>query len=292
MKGVRMAKFLTMIFFILSFCSISQGAEHKISEQKIRIGIVGLGNHMEENILPSLKLITGLEFVFCSCTSIEKAELKAWEHNFQMGTVDWKSMLSKQFIDAVIVSGPPQLHTMVAAHAIANGIHVFTEKPLSINPEDSDRLYHLLQGNPEVITSVGFNFIHTKLHSLVEGLKEEASLIKLKMHSSKPSSPLWGGESIAESFIYAVGIHGISILVNLFGEHEQVNANLIPIGENMFSMLVTVRFMNKKVAVLDFGNYSSRFVNEIELVTNTKRKMFIDTIKAPIFLYNFCYKLI
>ena len=30
----------------------------------------------------------------------------------------------------------------------------------------------------------------------------------------------------------------------------------------------------------------------IEWAGNTKRKMFIDTIKAPIFLYNFCYKLI
>ena len=33
-------------------------------------------------------------------------------------------------------------------------------------------------------------------------------------------------------------------------------------------------------------------VNTPVLVSNTKRKMFIDTIKAPIFLDNFCYKLI
>ena len=33
-------------------------------------------------------------------------------------------------------------------------------------------------------------------------------------------------------------------------------------------------------------------LNLSKTLFNTKRKMFIDTIKAPIFLYNFCYKLI
>ena len=53
---------------------------------------------------------------------------------------DYREMLAKEKPDAVHICTPHYLHTEMALAALAGGAHVFSEKPVSITPEDFERL--------------------------------------------------------------------------------------------------------------------------------------------------------
>ena len=74
-----------------------------------------------------------------------------------------------------------------------------------------------------------------------------------------------------------------------------LSANLLALGKVIGVALTTTGLISAPAMIATHVaelRECTGDVCELEQGTNTKRKMFIDTIKAPIFLYNFCYKLI
>ena len=65
--------------------------------------------------------------------------------------------------------------------------------------------------------------------------------------------------------------------------HTQRNFGIIKISKTSSNVKLDLSLIDQQGGVIE--SHSVR-------LSDTKRKMFIDTIKAPIFLYNFCYKLI
>ena len=245
---------------LLWFISVDSYASS--AQKKIRVGVIGLGNHMEENILPSLKLISGLELSYACCTKLEKAQNKAYQHGIKHGCVDWKELADKHLVDAFVVSGPPSLHTEVAEFALPKGLHVFTEKPYSLDLKHSNKLAKIDHGN----FAVGFNFIHTKMHELLRNNKDEIQHLKIQVLSSKPRGAFWNLSTTEESFLYAVGVHGISVVADLMGKPESIHVFHTSMGNQLFSMQVVLKYKYGKFASLHFGNYQNRFVNKVEAI--------------------------
>ena len=50
---------------------------------------------------------------------------------FEIGTYDWRNMLSDPDIDVIDITAPNALHKEMALAAIAAGKHVYCEKPLA-----------------------------------------------------------------------------------------------------------------------------------------------------------------
>jgi predicted dehydrogenase len=53
---------------------------------------------------------------------------------------DWRTMVEREELDAVIVCSPRSTHAAVIAAALDRGLHVFVEKPLCIAVEDADAI--------------------------------------------------------------------------------------------------------------------------------------------------------
>ena len=53
---------------------------------------------------------------------------------------DWRDMLDKEKLDAVIVATPNKYLKKVSLWALQRGIHVLCEKPLGRNPWESERM--------------------------------------------------------------------------------------------------------------------------------------------------------
>jgi len=56
------------------------------------------------------------------------------------GYADWRSMLERTRLDAVLVASPAATHVDVTLAALEQGLHVFCEKPLAITLADVDRI--------------------------------------------------------------------------------------------------------------------------------------------------------
>lgn len=83
---------------------------------------------------------------------------------------DWRDMLDKEKLDAVIVATPNKYLKIISLWALQQGIHVLCEKPLGRNPWESERMVKVA-GENSAILKTGFNHRHHpaifKAHDLV-----------------------------------------------------------------------------------------------------------------------------
>ncbi|MCD4677986.1 MAG: Gfo/Idh/MocA family oxidoreductase [Desulfobacula sp.] len=245
--------------------------EKMVTQPRVKVGFIGLGPHAEENLLPSLRLCEAVDLQIVSSRSKEKAEKFASKFGAAKITTDWKEMLNKSLIDAVVVSGPPALHNLVAQAALRKGIHVFTEKPVTLGLETLRSLVALAEKNPGVRTFVGYNFRYADTYqSLLQAVSKKSQVISIKVRflSSKPTESFWTCSSIVESFLYAVGIHAIELGVNLMGKPEKTEAVYQQIERSRFLLNLTLHFPGGRMALLEMGNYSNRFECRYEVLTD------------------------
>ena len=69
---------------------------------------------------------------------------------------DYERMLSEVELDAVLVATPSKTHSALVRSALGRGLHVFCEKPLALDPDDSARLA-ALAAERGVVTQVGYH---------------------------------------------------------------------------------------------------------------------------------------
>lgn len=84
---------------------------------------------------------------------------------------DYEKMLNTMDLDFVIVATPTAMHADVTECAIKHNVHVFVEKPLTLNPEQSRQLLELAQSS-NIVHQVGyamrFHDIFMKVKSLLD----------------------------------------------------------------------------------------------------------------------------
>ena len=69
---------------------------------------------------------------------------------------DHEKMMDEAQLDAVVVATPTSTHFEAARHALERGLHVFVEKPLCLDPEQSRQLA-ALAGERGLVNQVGYH---------------------------------------------------------------------------------------------------------------------------------------
>ena len=132
--------------------------------KQVRIGLVGTGYigrchaiaYAQAPTVFSLDAELVLEYL-AEVTS-ELAEKKAKEFGFKRFTDDWRDIVQDPNVDVVDICAPNFLHKEIALAAIANGKHVYSEKPLALTAVDAKLMYETAK-QAGVKTLVGFNYI-------------------------------------------------------------------------------------------------------------------------------------
>ena len=242
-------------------------AAHPDRNRPLRIGLVGSGAHMAENLHPALAALPDIEIAAVSSRQTGRARTIAQRYRIPNAFDDWRDLLGSGEVDAVIAAATPEAHCEIAASALQAGLGVFVEKPPAPTLGALRRLARGETGDMQGF--VGYNFRFAELVTQAVDLAQRAGpprLMRVRFVGAKPHAPLWGLDSVASSFLLAVGIHAIDLALSAMGAPEAISVSRSDLGGGRLSMTIVLGFGDDRRAVLDLGNFGHRFESEVELV--------------------------
>lgn len=194
------------------------GQEESESISAIPLGLIGMGPHMTEKLLPGLDPHKfSLEY---GCRqNLDALMIQKKQFSLHQITTDFMEVITAPTVQAIVVAGhPDNLHVPVVRATLEAGKAVFVEKPLSLNLEIVKELAKQAEQS-KAICMVGFNMTHTPT---VRRLQEKFSineiseiLITCSLGVKPKDEPF---STTFDNGFYFSFIHAVSILVKVMGE--------------------------------------------------------------------------
>ncbi len=139
---------------------------------KIRFGIIGAGNRcnwvmkqlfeMDKNI--SIKAVAEPEQANVDRALKDIQEGLNEKPDIYMGREDYKKLLARDDVDAILTATPCCMHARIFLDCFAAGKHVYGEKPMAITANEADAVVEAQKKNPHTICQVGFQRRATKIY--------------------------------------------------------------------------------------------------------------------------------
>ncbi|GMU23060.1 MAG: hypothetical protein AMXMBFR13_31430 [Phycisphaerae bacterium] len=136
-------------------------------DEPLRVGFIGVGGR-GTGLLSTFVKLPGQEVVAICDTKpenlnrgigvVEKAGGKAPE-GYGNGPDDFKRLLERKDIHAIVTATPCFEHARVMRAAIQAGKHIYGEKPLALTVADCDDLQAMVSINPQLVVQVGFQWM-------------------------------------------------------------------------------------------------------------------------------------
>jgi predicted dehydrogenase len=215
----------------------------------VNIGIIGCGAIGTKRA----EQIGNAVLVHCVDTVLSRAEHLASRRKGCAAGADWRELLDRADIDAVVVATPQDLQASIARAAIAAGIHVLVEKPAARHVDELQDLPELAAKH-NVRVRVGFNHRYHRAFQQARRLVDSGILGPLLYvrarygHGGRPgyadewrAQPLRsGGGSLIDQ-----GVHLIDLARWFLGEFVDVTGFAhtyfwdMPVEDNGFMLLKT-----------------------------------------------------
>lgn len=108
-----------------------------MAADKIRVGIIGMGMYAYWFHSPQLRA-TGRAEIVAICRRNQKA-LAAAQEALGVANIysDWRDMLEKESLDAVLVSTPHHYHAEPTLGALEHGLPVLVDKPMALTGQEA-----------------------------------------------------------------------------------------------------------------------------------------------------------
>ncbi|GAB3291831.1 Gfo/Idh/MocA family protein [Parahaliea aestuarii] len=266
----------------------------------LRLGLIGSGFMGRTHALAahSVGLVFPGEWPLACELLADVDPLQAAEQARQLGfrrsTGDWRELVADPQVDIVDICAPNHLHFPMAKAALEQGKHVYCEKPLALEAEQSAQLAALAKARDRV-TLVGFNYAKNPLIGLAASLIERGDLGEIRHvrgthvedYLAHPERP--GGWRVrrATAGLGALGdlCHVLSLTQRLVGEPVSVCAdfqtviNERPDGpvENEDQMHAMLRFHNGAIGAIACSRIAWGRKNGLTLeVTGSKGTLYFD----------------
>lgn len=128
--------------------------------------------------------------------------------------------------DAVLICSPNKTHKEIALNAIAEGKHIFCEKPFSIGIENARELLDSANAGSGVF-QVGHNRRYAPVYAKLKELlnSDKAHSAHIKMNRGELKNPVWTGDvNVTGGFLYETTIHLFDMMRFQFGEIDELTA--------------------------------------------------------------------
>ena len=109
--------------------------------RKLRVGVIGTSWYADLAHLPRVKSHPGAELAAICGRDRARADEMAAKYGIPLVFTDYRDMIEKGDLDALIVSTPDDLHYPMTMAALDAGLHVLCEKPLALNRAQAVEMY-------------------------------------------------------------------------------------------------------------------------------------------------------
>lgn len=198
-----------------------------MSRKRVRVGMIGAGFISDYHL-------AGLQAAGASVTSIfsrsgETARDKAQQYGIPHTCDDVSELLDRDDIDAVVIATPDFTHEALAIDAARAGKAILLQKPMARSSSEARRIITAARegGVPLVVS-----FMHRYFEE-VEQLRELLTINTLgSVHAVRHRNATPGADwaswfydsNASGGVVMQLGVHGIDLLRQLFGEIEAVKA--------------------------------------------------------------------
>jgi predicted dehydrogenase len=142
--------------------------------QPLRVGVIGVGMIALIARVPELRE-TGKAELVAICRRDAAALRQAQEFLQVPGAyTDWREMLDRAALDAVLICTPHHLHCEQTIAALERGLHVLVEKPLALVPADAWRAAQAAEGGDRVVTIATGARFEPAWCTVIQALREGA----------------------------------------------------------------------------------------------------------------------
>src|SRR4051812_29736011 len=198
----------------------------------IKIAVVG-GGYGAKIPLPAYVELDEFEPVAVWSRRDERARELAAKHALKLGTSDLDELLSAPGLEAVHVAGPVSQHAEVAIAAARRGLHVLCEKPLAASLDEARAVVAAIE-EAGVVGAVNFGRrlqeTRARLLHRVREVVGKPRMIAISLvhpdHAEPDSRPFtWvQDKAMAGGRLQAYGVHDLDLLLEAFGEVDEVAA--------------------------------------------------------------------
>jgi UDP-N-acetyl-2-amino-2-deoxyglucuronate dehydrogenase len=196
------------------------------------VAVIGAGE-ISGYHLAALREVPNARIVAVTSRNLAKAERLADEYGAAHAYDDWRRVLERADVDAVIVATPDDTHREITIAAVDAGRAVLVQKPVAPTADDA-RAIAAAADRAGVLVAVSFMHRHfAEVVRLRELLTQGAlgRILTVRLRNATPG-PDWGAWFYAAppvgrgGVVGQLGIHGIDLVQHLFGPIEAVTGRL------------------------------------------------------------------
>jgi predicted dehydrogenase len=196
-------------------------------DRKLKVGVIGCGE-IGKLRAAAIHRVESLCLVALSDVEHERAVAVASKYG---GAVehDWRGLLSRDDVDAVVVSTPPSLHAEMSIEALNAGKHVLCEKPLARTPAECQEMLAAAKASNRFLAA-GFNYRFYPSIEKARALLDSGVIGKLDHvrgysgYSAAEHNHAWihDAEMVGGGALRDNGIHLIDLIRYFLGEVAEV----------------------------------------------------------------------
>ncbi len=190
--------------------------------------MIGAGSISDYHV-PALQQ-AGADVVAIFSRTLAKAEAKAQRYSIPAFTADYYELLAQDAIDAVVIATPDFTHEAYTVAAVNAGKAVLVQKPMGRSVQECARMIRAAEAAG---VSLYVSFMHRYFEEVEEArrLLAEGALGQIYMVRLRNATPganwadwFYQKSAVGGGVVLQLGVHGIDLLRQLFGEIAAVKA--------------------------------------------------------------------
>lgn len=198
--------------------------------RRVRVGMIGAG-FIASYHLDGLRAAGGADVRVISGRTPEKTAALAARYGIAATAADWREVLDRDDIDAVVITTPDDTHPEIAIAAAQAGKHILLQKPMA---RTADACHRIIAAVQAAGVRLQISFMHRYFEEVVCARQLLAAgaigrPYSMRMRNATPGAD-WGSwfysrARVGGGVVMQLGVHGIDLLRHLFGDIEFLSAN-------------------------------------------------------------------
>lgn len=125
-----------------------------MTDETIRVGVVGAGANTRLHHIPKLQAIDGVEVVSVVNRSRESSQRVADEYGIPKIYESWRELIEADDSNAIVIGTWPYMHCLLTLSALDAGKHVMCEARMAMNAAEAHQMRRAARENPHLVTQI------------------------------------------------------------------------------------------------------------------------------------------